>query len=345
MDARTWILVVAIGSQVVEQVVVKVNGEIISRSEIEERVRVALAQERGHAISTAEVRADPHLQAQARALTPRLIGDAIDEILLVQWARERGLEADEDDAARVIAQMRVDNKIETDAAFEALLIGEGIAPASLRDSVRRQITIERVRRQESDRVLVRDTEARAYYHQHPEQFLSAPAVTFNEIVVRLPGPDHDGLPAERGRQYDEGLIRFVSAQERVKRGEDFSAVARALSESPSRDEGGAVGPVSLTDLPKPEQDALVRLADGEVSPPIRTDAGYVLVKRGHVSPAVPPTFEAWRAEAVRRAQEAKRASAFGERLRDLRAQAVIDWKDRELEAACVAIRGRPCDRP
>lgn len=351
MNVRLWVIAAGAGviwteppassaaiSQIVEQVVVQVNGDIITRTEIEARVRVAIAQERGQAVSQKDIRGDLQLRDRAEALAPRMVLDAVDELLLVQWARDRGLEASDADVDRVLARLRQENDVTTDEAFDALLIREGIPPDGLRQSVHRQISIEMVRRLESSRVSVRDEEARRYYRDHPEEFPVSPLVTFREILIRLPVIEESRPPADLVEQYDEGLIRLVRAQDRIIAGEDFSAVARAMSGAASREDGGAVGPVAITSLAKPLHDALMRLSVGQLSLPVRTGEGYFLLKVEQLVPAPPANFEAWREVVVARLLEVKRASALTARLNGLRSTALIRWRDHALEAACAVLR-------
>src|SRR5258708_22799629 len=260
---RPLVVAAAVVLQVFEQVVVNVNGDILTRRQLDERVRSVLAQQEGRAVASDDIRTDPALRQQAVALTPRVAGDAIDELLVLQRARELGLEASDDDVDRVIARIRLDNNIGNDAEFTALLRGQGIRPDALRESVRAQILVEQVRRDVFRRVSVADQEAEQYDRAHVRDFATGPAVTFREILVALPPlEDTRGSPAS-AREYDAALIRFVKAQERVSKGENFADVARTISDAPSKEAGGAVGPVDPQTLPDAVRAALAKLSAGE----------------------------------------------------------------------------------
>jgi peptidyl-prolyl cis-trans isomerase SurA len=330
---RPLVIAAAVVLQVFEQVVVNVNGDILTRRQLDERVRSVLAQQEGRAVASDDIRTDPALRQQAVALTPRVAGDAIDELLVLQRARELGLEASDDDVDRVIARIRLDNNIGNDAEFTALLRGQGIRPDALRESVRAQILVEQVRRDVFRRVSVADQEAEQYYRAHVRDFATGPAVTFREILVALPPlEDTRGSPAS-AREYDAALIRFVKAQERVSKGENFADVARTISDAPSKEAGGAVGPVDPQTLPDAVRAALAKLSAGEVSAPVRTAEGYRLLKLESVSAPRPATFEAYRDRVIAELLARKQAAAFAGHLKQLRAQAVIDWKDQALKAA------------
>lgn len=334
-----WLTVIdgpAAAAQVIEQVLVNVNGDILTRRQLDERVRNVLAQQQGRAIAAADIQTDAALRQQAEALMPRVAADAIDEILVLQRARELGFEGREGDVDRVVARMRLDNNIASDAAFTDLLRGQGIQPEAMRESVQRQILIEQVRQDVFRRVTVRDQEADAYYRAHLAGFSAGPAVVFDEILVALPPLEETRASPAVAQEYDLGLIRFVKARDRIVKGEDFAAVARAVSDAPSKEAGGAVGPIDPQTLPAPVRGALAKLAAGEVSAPVRTEQGYCLLKLESVSAPRPATFDALRSPVVAELLAQKRASAFAALMKRLRAEALIAWKDPALEAVYAA---------
>ena len=96
------ILVAALAApkaDILEQVLVKVNGDIITKTDLEQRQIAALRQK------------DPNLRPENQAalqqalaeITPEVIVDAVDELLILQRGREQDVAAQvagEDDAAR-----------------------------------------------------------------------------------------------------------------------------------------------------------------------------------------------------------------------------------------------------
>jgi peptidyl-prolyl cis-trans isomerase SurA len=327
----------ALPAQVIDQVLVNVNGDIITRRQLDERVRSVLAQQQGRAIAVADIGASEALRQQAEALRPRVVSDTIDELLVLQRARELGFGVGEDDVDRVIARIRLDNNIGSDAEFAELLRGQGIPPDALRESLRNQIRIEQVRQDVFRRVSVAEAEAEAYYRARPEEFTAKPGIVFREILVALPPLEETrGSPAT-AQEYDRGLIRFVKARDRVSKGEDFAEVARTASDAPSKDTGGMVGPIDPQTLPEALRPALAKLAGGEVSAPVRTDQGYWLLKLESISEPRPVTFEALRDRVIGELLASKQAAAFAAQLKRLRAQAVIVWKDQALKAAYEAL--------
>ncbi len=326
--------------QIVEAIVVNVNGDILTRRELDERVRGILMLKTGRPLNQAEIRLDPTLAAEASAATPQAVADAIDEILVLQRGRELGLEVTDDDVDRVLERMRRDGNATSEEAFTALLVSQGIPTDAFRESVRRQIGIEQVRQEIWRHVRVTDAEAESYYQRARDQFQAVPTVTFREILVALPSRHGGSLSRDTETAYDQGLIRFVKAQDRVTRGEAFADVARELSDATSKDQGGAVGPVDPRTLPEAVRVALAQLAVGQISPPVRTEDGYRLLQLEAVSPARPATFAAFRDEVVAQLLARRRAAAFNAEMHRLRAGAVMVWKDKTLERVYVDYRSK-----
>jgi peptidyl-prolyl cis-trans isomerase SurA len=327
-----------VSAQPIEQVLVKVNGDIITKLDLEERQRAVLAQRHRRPLSAVEVHADPNLTSQAAILAPQLVLDAIDELLLMQRADDLGLAATDDDVDSVIARMRADNNISTDLEFEELLRKEGIPVVALRKSVHRQIRVEQVRQHVFRRLSVSNDEMKAFYDTHRDEFASRPTVTFRELVVNLLSVADTRASTDANREYDAGLIRFVKAQDRIRAGESFETVARQVSDAQSRAEGGVVGPIDPAELPETVRAALDSLRPGQISAPVRTESAYVLLKVEARTPARANSFDAARSAVRDRMLAGKRDAALNQLVVALRASALIVWKDSALKAACLALR-------
>src|SRR5205823_3223117 len=88
-----WAGVRAGEAQGVEAIVVKVNGDVLTKTELDERQIVTLSRHLGRPVSAAEFHRDASLQQLAGELAPQIVADAIDELLMVQRAGDLGFEA------------------------------------------------------------------------------------------------------------------------------------------------------------------------------------------------------------------------------------------------------------
>src|SRR5438093_12914021 len=80
---------VSIRAEIIEQILVKVNGEIFTKSDLEQR-QVAVLRQKGQQI---DLKSDPTNAQLRRALdeiTPQIMVDAIDEMVVVQRGKELG---------------------------------------------------------------------------------------------------------------------------------------------------------------------------------------------------------------------------------------------------------------
>src|SRR5262245_54815077 len=121
--------------QIVEQVLVKVNGDIITKSELEERQIAALRQRN---LDPDVLKNDDQLKKAITEVTPMILVNAIDEMLLIQIGRERGLHLSDDQFNRWLTGMRKEQNLEDDKKFEQALKQEGMSLSDVRRNVEKQ---------------------------------------------------------------------------------------------------------------------------------------------------------------------------------------------------------------
>src|SRR4051812_17423454 len=173
-------------AEIFEQVLVKVNGEIFTKSDLEARQVLALRQ-RGDQIDLKNA-ANQQLRKALDDLTPRIMVEAIDEMLIVQRGRELGYKLSDEQYNTVVTNIRRENKLESDEQFQAALKQENMTPADLRRNLERQMVAQRVQQNEVfGRVAVSEDEARAYYNSHMGEFTTLPTVTLREVLMAVPG--------------------------------------------------------------------------------------------------------------------------------------------------------------
>jgi parvulin-like peptidyl-prolyl isomerase len=322
---------VSAGGDVLEQILVKVNGTPITKTELEQRQLAALKRETGGNPLWAEVRSNPTLGEAVERLTGRVVAEAIDELLVVQRAGELGYGVSEADLEAALREFKSSAGVATDDEFRDLLAREGLDLPRLRELLRRQILIQTVREAEVFRRLtVGEDEARAFFAGRRTQFARPASVTFREIVVALPPEEAAQRDPKMRAARDGALIRIVAARDRIRSGGDFAEVAARYSEAASREAGGLVGPVSPGDLAPEVRTALAQLGEGVQSDPVKIQGAYVLLKLERAEPAVALSFDNVRVEVVESLLGEKRRAAMETYLARLRAAAIIEWKNGEL---------------
>ena len=220
--------------EIVEQILVKVNGEIITKTELENRQVAALRQR-------AQQMSDDDLKKAIAAITPDILVDAVDELLLLQRGKELGYKVTDEQFKRVLENIRKENKLESDEQFNAALKQEGITIEQLRKNLEKQMVIEQVRRVEvAGKVGISESEAQAYYAEHKNEFTTPASLTLRELLVavKMDGKSVNVAADDAAKAKAEGL------QARARAGESFAALVAEASDAPSKANGGLVGPLS-----------------------------------------------------------------------------------------------------
>ena len=325
---------IPLGADVLERILVKVNGGIISQTDFENR-QVAYLRDRNTAFNPEDLKTDAGLLKIVREITPDLIVAAVDEMLLIQLARELGFEMGDEQFNEVIKNIREQSNIDTDLQFEAALRQEGLTRATLRDVLERQYLQNAVLQVEIlNKITVTGSEAQEYYETHLEEFTEPAAVTLREILVRAPsaeagapGGPRDVALAEEAREKAE------AAHARILLGEDFATVAAEASDAPSKANGGLIGPVIRDELAVSVLQLLEGLRVGEVSEVASTPQGYQFFKLESATEATPRPFEQVRDSIADGVFGERQVAAYDALVDRLRREATIEWKDEGLQQA------------
>src|SRR3954452_620588 len=216
-------------AEIIEQILVKVNGEIFTKSDLEQR-QIAALRQKGQTI---DLKSDPNTVQLRKALdevTPQIMVDAIDEMVIVQRGKELGYTLSDAQFKSVVDNIRKENKIETDEQFQAALKSENLTMTDLRRNLERTMIYQRVQQNEVlAKIGVTDDEARKYYESHLNEFTTPPTVTLREILVTVSGdPKVMNVAADEAAR-----ARALEIRKRVTSGgENFEKLASEISDSP-----------------------------------------------------------------------------------------------------------------
>ena len=186
--------IVPTGAQIIEQVLVNVNGDILTKTEFEQR-QVATLRNRPELANTTPD--DVTLRRAIAEVTPQLILEAVDELLLVQRGRELGLALGDEQFTSIVDNIKKSNNLENEDQFQAALKQEGMTMTDLRRALERQmLSSEAQRRDVVDKISVTEAEARTYYDAHAAEFTTPSEVTLREILIDVPVSDRGVNVAE-----------------------------------------------------------------------------------------------------------------------------------------------------
>lgn len=317
-------------AEIFEQILVKVNGEIFTKSDLEQR-QILVLRSRGQQIDLKTEAGNAQLRKLLDEITPQIMVDAVNEMVVVQRGKELGYRLSDEQFKNVVDNIRKENKIETEEQFQAALKAENLTMADLRRNLERQMISQRVQQNEVlGKIGVSDEEARQYYDAHLSEFTTPPAVTLREILVAIPGNDKGvNVAADEAAR-----ARIDALRVRVTDGkESFEKVAAEASDSASKANGGLIGPISLNDISPDLRKVIQALKPGQVSEVVRAPRGYQLLELESSTGAQTMPFEQAREQISDRVFTDKRKAEYLKYLEKLRAQAIIEWKNDDVRKA------------
>ena len=314
-------------AEIVEQVLVKVNGEIITKTEFEARQVAELRNRPELAKASA---ASVELQRAIAQITPDLVLNAVDELLLIQRGREFGYALGDQQFAQYVEDIRKSQNLEDEARFQEALKQEGLTMADLRRNIERSMLVSQVQRVEiMNKISIDEQEARQYYDQHRTEFTSPTEITLREILLEVPTSD-------RGVNVAQDDAVRASAEELRKRllaGEPFPRLAGEHSAASSKANGGLIGPIHSDELAPQLRDLLASMNVDDITDVLRAQRGYQILKLESRTDSKVKTFEEARGDIGNRIGQQKLRGEREKYLDRLREQATITWRNEELKKA------------
>jgi peptidyl-prolyl cis-trans isomerase SurA len=309
---------------VVEDVIVHVNDQIISRSDVE-RATQQLAQENQQA------NASP---AEAADRQKTLLRDMIDQQLLLSRAKELGLNVDAE-VIRRLDDIRKQNHMDTMEDLEKAARSQGVSFEDFKAQIRNSILTQQVVRDEVGRRLqMTQGQEQAYYEAHKQDFAQPEQIKLSEILIPTPADATDTAVAQAKAKADDVAAKLTA-------GEKFEDLAKTYSGGQTASQGGDLGLYKRGALAKVLEDQTFDLKAGESTAPIRTRQGFVILKVTDHIPAGIPALK----DVEPQIQEAMYTSQMQPALRayltKLREEAYIDIAAGYVDAGASSRQTKP----
>jgi parvulin-like peptidyl-prolyl isomerase len=313
---NSWILVAAAlmsveiaSAETVERIVAKVNGQIITLSQLEQEVRTTL--ERLGPATTPEEE-----QARLSQLRPETLNRMIDNMLVLQVAEERGLRVParffEEWKKNVMDQM----KITSEEEFVRQVELQGASVETIRKQFEEGLLLQEVRRMEVDsKVSVSEPEIGDRYREHIAEYTEPAKIRLREIVVKF----------DSTTEVDQGQKARRLLQE-IRQGADFAEVARMHSESSSREAGGDLGFFEKGELTEALETAAFALSPGEVSDVIRMESAFYVIRVEEKVEEKVKALEEVRSEVADAIFQEKMNTQLERYVQQLRERAIVEIK-------------------
>jgi parvulin-like peptidyl-prolyl isomerase len=315
-------------SMILERVLVRVNGEIFTQSQLTQHQTDALRAKNKQPRNIP----DAELYKLLQEVTPGVLVNAVDELLIAQYGRELGASFTDEEFNKALESIKKENKLD-DAGLKQALIQEGLTLDELRSNFEKAYLLQAVQTREIlPRMRITEEEMRQYYRAHNEEFMTPETVTLRELAVLAAAPAApSGQNPLRPEELAAAKARIDTIRTRAVAGEDFAALVKEFSDAATKATGGLVGPVNVRDINPVLKDLIGNLRPGDVSEPVQIGRGYQIFKLDVRETSALQPFDKVR-DRIELAIRNERLD--GEMLKlkvRLRAQAVIEWKDESLK--------------
>jgi peptidyl-prolyl cis-trans isomerase SurA len=251
------------GVKILEEIIAKVNNEIVTKGDMDRTRRQITAEieRRGGAN-------EPELLRQAEN---NLLRDRIDQLLLVQKAKDLDINVDQDLSKRM-AQIQIDSKIADPDQFQQYVREQsGMSYEDFKQQVKDSLlTSEVIRREVGSKIVIPKAEQMKYYEEHKQEFVRDEQVVLQEILVSTVGKDAAGAAAAEKKA--KALV------ERARKGENFGNLARESSDAETAQNYGELPPFKRGMLRKDLEELVFTQEKGYVTDPIPRPNGFLILK-------------------------------------------------------------------
>src|SRR5438309_8102666 len=251
----------------VEEIIARVNNEIITRSEYEKARNTAVED----AKTECQNRCTPEqLQTDIEDRQKHALRDLVDQSLLVQRAKDMGVSVEPELIKRLDA-IRTQNNLPSMEELEKAVSGQGTNWEDFKNNIRNNLLQQRVISSEvGSHITISDEEVTKYYEAHKTEFVRPEQVALREIVVSTEGKKPEDLPDLKKKA--------ETALKRVQDGEDFGEIAKRLSDGSTKSQGGFLGIYKRGELSKELEDKVFKMKRNELTEVMETRQGFLVLQ-------------------------------------------------------------------
>ncbi len=310
--------------KVVEEIVARVNNEIITLSDYEK----------------AEAQLHEEVQHDCQSCTPErmdtmytdrqknLLRDEIDQQLLVQRAKDMGISV-EAEVIKQLDQVRQQNNLPSMEELQKAVETQGLSWEEYKTSIRNNLLTQEVLRKDAgQRVDIGHEDVQKYYDEHKQDFVRPESVALADIFLSTEGKTPEETAAIQKKAND--LIA------RLKKGDDFGELAKRNSEGPTAKNGGELGVFERGQLSKQIEDIVFAMKKNDLSDVIQTKTGFEIIKLlAHYDAGLQP-IDKVENEIENRIYAERMSTMFRGYLAELREQSYVVVKPGYVDTAAVA---------
>lgn len=260
------------GGTTVEEILARVNDQIITTSDYNRALKQLDDDARQHGASMQQM-SEAHKD---------LLRNLIDQQLWLSKGKELGITG-ETELINRLNEIRKQYNLGSLEDLEKAAQEQGVSYEDFKANIRNQIITQEVMRDEVGRHLnFTPGEVQRYFEEHKQDYAQPESVKLSEILISTGDSPDDAKVAAAKAKADE-------VEAKLKSGMDFAQVAKTSSDGQTAAEGGDLGTYKRGQLAKVFEDATFGLKTGDVTQPIRTRQGFVIFKVAeHIPGGVPP---------------------------------------------------------
>jgi len=250
---------------VVEQIVAKVNGDIITSTDLARARRQIIEEMKARKVSQVEI--DMTLVTAEK----NILRDKIDSLLLASKGKEMSISVD-GEISKYIADLMVKTKMANQEDLAKMIVEQtGQTFEDWKNEMRTNMITQRVVRQEvGGKLTIKKEEVAKYYEDHKTEFMREEEIYLREILFSSEGKS----PAEVA-----GLEKKAKdTVARLRKNEKFNVLVRELSDSQTRNEDGDIGWMKKGMLNKQIEDLVFKGQKGFVTDPIKLPNGWLILR-------------------------------------------------------------------
>ena len=253
------------------RIVAIVNNDIITFYELEKTMKGV---------------APPNIDTSNRAeMQKQLLLQMIDHKLVDLQVKKLGLQVLAEEVDRTIARIKQEQGLENQEQFAATLAKQGLTEKDLKEKIKEQILRYKLMSREiGSKIIISQERIKDYYQKNKSEFQRMEGIHLAHIILRV---DPNG-PSEELAQKKQLAQEIL---DRLKRGENFSDLAKTYSQDASAAQGGDLGLFKLNEIDSSLKEVIAQLKPGEVSPVIQSPQGLQIVKLVSRNEAKEFTFE------------------------------------------------------
>ncbi|RLD16175.1 MAG: hypothetical protein DRI36_06060 [Caldiserica bacterium] len=255
------IIFLFLNAKILNKVVATVDGEPIFLSELNSRAR-PIIEEYSKIVNPEE------LKKKEKDIKEEILNQMIEEKLLLQEAKRKGIRVSEREVDEGIAEIK--SRFKSEKEYQEELKRQGLTPSKMRENIREQLMIIKLIDMEVKSKIENptDKELEEFYKNNKEMMWEPEKVRVRHIFIKVSST----TPKEVARKKAIKILKLA------KEGEDFSELARKYSDAPSKVNGGDLGFFARGEMTPEFEKVAFSLNVGEISDIVETENGFHIIK-------------------------------------------------------------------